>query len=252
MGHASVVAPVLAGLFFVDANYFGDGHFNQSSGTVPMHVSKAATSITLTISPNPATPGATIAYSAIVNILPPGNIDPEGSLQFFIDDVPIGAAIGLGGGAIGFRGSLIAPPSSQTYQVVVTYSGDDNTEPSSSSVAVTIAAPAAPSTAPSSAPQPVATVSVARLNSMMSTLATALRLRGFAALTSTTQTLRAGPGVVDQKVYSPSAPRGTTQPRTRSRSCSPLAATASPALEPGRCASSSQAPAGVRSATPSR
>jgi hypothetical protein len=203
MGHASTVAYAFAGLYTVDANYVGDAHFNASTGSVQTQVNRAATSTALTISPNPATPGATITFSAVVGSVPPGDVAPAGSLQFSIDGVPIGAAIGLGNGVIGYQGTLTAPPGNRTYQVAVSYSGDADTEPSSASVPVTVAAPTT-----ISAPSSTVTVAVAQLKAMMSTLTTALRLRGFAALTSTTQTLRAGPGVVEQKVYSPNAPRG--------------------------------------------
>jgi Big-like domain-containing protein len=202
MGHASTVAYAFAGLYTVDANYVGDAHFNPSTGSVQTQVNRAATSTALTISPNPATPGATITFSAVVGSVPPGDVAPAGSLQFSIDAAPIGAAIGLGNGAIGYQGTLTAPPGNRTYQVAVSYSGDADTEPSSASVPVTVAAPTTVS-----APSSTVTVAVAQLKAMVSTLTTALRLRGFAALTSTTQTLRAGPGVVEQKVYSPNAPR---------------------------------------------
>jgi hypothetical protein len=203
MGHASTVAYAFAGLYTVDANYVGDAHFNASTGSVQTQVNRAATSTALTISPNPATPGATITFSAVVGSVPPGDVAPAGSLRFSIDGAPIGAAIGLGNGVIGYQGTLTAPPGNRTYQVAVSYSGDADTEPSSASVPVTVAAPTT-----ISAPSSTVTVAVAQLKAMMSTLTTALRLRGFAALTSTTQTLRVGPGVVEQKVYSPNAPRG--------------------------------------------
>jgi Bacterial Ig-like domain (group 3) len=202
LAHASTVAYAFAGLYTLDANYFGDMHFNASSGSVATRVTKASTSTLLTISPNPAAPGATISFSAVVAVQPPGDVAPTGSLQFTIDGAPVGAAVGLGNGVIGYQGSLVAPPGNRTYLVAVSYSGDDDTEPSSASVAVTVAAPALAASATS-----VPTVAISRLSATMSALTTALRLRGFAALTTTTQTLTAGPGVLEQKVYSPAAPK---------------------------------------------
>ena len=203
MGQASTLAYGFAGLYPLDANYAGDPHFNPSSGAVVARVNRAATTTTLTISPNPATPGATISYSAVVGIVPPGDVDPGGSLQFTIDGAPAGAAVALGNGIIGYQGSLTAPPGDRTHLVAVTYSGDEDTEPSSASVAVTVTG-----TGLAASQASLPTVAVTQLKAMVSTLTTALRLRGFSALTSTTQTLTAGPGVVEQKVYSPSAPRG--------------------------------------------
>ena len=50
---------------------------------------------------------------------------------------------------------------------------------------------------------------------MASTLTTALRLRGFAALTTTIETIAAGPGLLDQKVYAPAAPKRARAPATK-------------------------------------
>ena len=185
-----------AGLYTVDATYSGDRHFTASTGSVDTQVNRAATTTALTISPNPATPGAAIAFRATVGIQPPGDVAPGGSLQFTIDGAPVGAAIGLGSGVIGYEGNLNAPPGNRTYLVAVGYSGDEDTEPSSAAVAVAVSAPALPSTAASTP-----TVAVSHLSAMASTLTTALRLRGFAALTTTIETIAAGPGLLDQKVY---------------------------------------------------
>jgi Bacterial Ig-like domain (group 3) len=204
MGRASTIAFGFAGLYTIDADYLGDSHFTASSASVAARVNRAATTTTLTIAPNPAAPGATISFSAVVGVVPPGDVGPAGSLQFTIDGAPVGGAIGLGNGAIGYRGNFTAPPGNRTYLVAVSYSGDDDTEPSSTSVTVIVAGPApGPATAASVTP-----VAAAQLKAMGSTLIAALRRRGFAALTSTAQTLRAGPGVVVQSVYSPNAPRG--------------------------------------------
>jgi hypothetical protein len=209
-GRASTQAYGFAGPHTVSATYQGDAHFNLSGDAADATVNRAATTTTLTISPNPATPGATIAYSAVVGIVPPGDVDPEGSLQFTIDGAPVGAAIALGNGFVGYQASLTAPPGDHTYVVAVTYSGDENTQPSSASVAVTVTGTRVAGSQPS-----LPTIAVPQLRAMVSTLTTALRLRGFSALTSTTQTLTAGPGVVEQRVYSPTAPRGARAAATK-------------------------------------
>jgi hypothetical protein len=214
MGRASLVAYDFAGLYLDLVTYNGDPHFNSSTGSVVFRVNKAATTTTLTISPNPAAPGAAIAFRAIVGIRPPGDVAPGGSLQFSIDGAPVGAAIGLGGGVIGYEGNLNAPPGNQTYLVGVRYSGDEDTEPSEASVAVTVLAPALPSTA-ASAPAGAPTVTVSHLSAMASTLTTALRLRGFAALTTTIETVAAGPGLLEQKVYAPAAARAARSAATK-------------------------------------
>jgi large repetitive protein len=209
---ASFVGYAFAGLYTVHATYLGDPHFNTSTDSVDTRVNKATTTTTLTISPNPATPGAAISSLAIVGIQPPGDVAPSGSLQFTIDGTPVGAAIGLGGGVVGYQGNLTAPPGDRTYLVAVGYSGDEDTEPSSASVAVTVSAPAPalPNTAAS-----VPSVVLAHLSTMAPTLTSALRLRGFAALTTTIETIAAGPGLLEQKVYAPPAARAATAAATK-------------------------------------
>ena len=155
-----------------------------------------------------------IAFRAIVGIQPPGDVAPGGSLQFTIDGAPVGAAIGLGSGVIGYEGNLNAPPGNRTYLVAVGYSGDEDTEPSSASVAVTVSAPAA-RPARRRRLRPSRSHTSARWRS---TLTTALRLRGFAALTTTIETIAAGPGVLDQKVYAPAAPKRARAAATKSGS----------------------------------
>jgi len=207
LGHASTLAFGLAGLYTVDARYQGDANFNPSTGPADIRVNRAATTTTLTVSPNPAVPGGTIAYAANVAVVAPGDVEPGGTLQFAIDGVPVGPGIPLGGGVNGFSGSLTAPPGDRTYSVSVTYSGDDDTEPSSASAAERVAAPTTTSTSSTSV-STAPTIRVSRLNAMVSILVAALRARGFSAFTSTVQSLTApGPGVLEQKVYSPSAPK---------------------------------------------
>jgi hypothetical protein len=51
-----------------------------------------------------------ITKTALVGVVPPGDVAPSGTLQFTIHGAPVGAAIGLGDGAIGHQGTLTAPP----------------------------------------------------------------------------------------------------------------------------------------------
>ena len=166
-------------------------------------VNRAATATTLTLSPNAVPPGGQSTITATVAVLPPGDVDVNGALQFSVDGAAVGAPIALGGGAIGYQATVTAPTIPGTYAVGVTYSGDADTEPSSASAAQVVTAPAAASAGASSTK-----VAASQLKAMASTLVTALRLHGLAALASTAQTLTAGPGVVEQKVSSTNAPRG--------------------------------------------
>jgi hypothetical protein len=222
MGRAMLTTPTLAtGMHSIVAAFVsGDATLftDSTSGPATVTVVRAGTTTTLIISPNPVAPGETLTVDAVVDVTPPGAVDPFGVLQFTVDGTPIGDPLPLGSGTVGWEVTLIAPPLPGTYLVGATYSGDPDTEPSSGSLPLTITAPPSPNppTVPPAppAPQPLttapaapATLSVSRLNAMTSPLMAALRARGLAALASTVQTLTApGPGVLDQKVYSPTAP----------------------------------------------
>jgi hypothetical protein len=192
---------------------------NSTSGPTTVAVSRAGTTTEIVVSPNPVNPGQLLTVDAIVDVTPLSTVDPAGTLQFTVDGTPIGDPLPLGGGAIGWEITLLAPAAPGTYLIGAAYSGDIDTEPSSGSAPLTITAPPAPSppiTPPTPpAAQPITTPSavppslaVSRLNAMTSPLLAALRARGLAALASVVQTLTSpGPGVLDQKVYSPTAPR---------------------------------------------
>jgi hypothetical protein len=226
-GHASTLAASFSGLYADSFSYAGDGHFNPSSTVVSQHVNRATTKTSLSLSPNPVAPGGSLTFQAMVGVVAPGRVDTFGSLQVTVGGVPLFAPIPLLGNA-GFTGTIQAPTLPTTYHVVLTYSGDDNTEPSSTAVDVTVAAPtstvtAAPSTqpstltsAPSTQPSAPTNVTASRLNAMTAPLAAALRTRGFAALTKTAETLTAPmPGLLEQKIYSPSAPKSASAAAAR-------------------------------------
>ena len=210
-GMHSIVANFVSG----DATLFTD----SASDPAIITVGRAATTITLAISPNPVAPGQTLTVDAFVDVTPPGAADPVGVLQFIVDGTPIGDPLPVGAGIDGWEATLIAPPFPGTYLVGATFSGNMDTEPSSASLPLTItprpssnpppvppaAPPPQPLTSTSAAP---ASLSVSRLNAMTSPLIAALRARGLAALARTVQTLTSpGPGVLDQKVYAPDAPK---------------------------------------------
>jgi Big-like domain-containing protein len=242
-GIASFTTTTLAtGTRSITANYISDNTMlfdNSSSPPVAVTVAKATTTTTLTISPNPVAPGDLLTVDASVDVTPPGAVDPAGTLQFSVEGFAVGDPLPLGNGTFGWEVTLLAPSAPGTYSVGASYSGDVDTEPSFDSVQLTISAP--PSSSPPAAPpapptspaaQPLSTtpavpaaLSASRLNAMTSPLLSALRARGLAALASTVQTLTApGPGVLDQKVYSPSAP---TTARTAATKKSALIASAS-------------------------
>lgn len=192
-----------AGTYSVRAMYSNTGgNFVPSDGMSTLQVGAADTTVRLTSSQNPVAPGGTLSFTAIVSVTPPGDWELGGSLQFTVDGRPLGAPIPLGGDNIGYRMTVTAPTAAGTNTIGVTYSGDENTKPSSASLQQVVG-PGATANNGSSLPAPVST----RLSSTNSALVTALRLRGFAALTMTQTFTAPGPGVLEQKVYSPNAPK---------------------------------------------
>ena len=142
----------------------------------------------------------------------------------------------------GVEVTLIAPsaPRSDTFQA--TYSGDEDTNPSTSPPLVqTVAAPAtigpsggstSPEVTPATRSNPaVAATTGAALSSMTAPLIRTLRRSGLAAVAGARQTLRAaGPETLTQRIYTPhGATRHARRCRQAAKLCSRPAATVSPA-----------------------
>jgi hypothetical protein len=210
-GKASLTASADAGSYRVHVRYLGDAHFNVSTASVPQQVNRAGTTTQLTSSPNPVAPSANVMFIALVGVSPPGNVEPFGSLQFTVDGSPLGDPIPLDGAA-GVQVTVTAPTVAQTNTIGVSYSGDENTTPSSASLQQTVGTPSSSTTTPA----PAAATAASKITAMVAVLTRALRRRGLAALTRTTQRLTAGgPGVLGQKVYTPNAPRSAVQSKAK-------------------------------------
>jgi hypothetical protein len=199
-----------AGSYQLDVAYAGDDHFDpapDASGFV--QVDRADTSMTLTSSANPAAPGAEVTFTAMLHIAAPADLEwlggPQGSVQVTLDGTPFGAPIPVNG-EYRFTQRVTAPSTPLSTLVGVTYSGDDNAKPSSASLQWSVAQP--PATPPSGGTTPTPPSARSQLNATRTALATALRKGGLSALTSTRQTFSApGPGVLEQKVFTPTAPK---------------------------------------------
>ena len=163
-GQATIVAWAHAGSYRVSAHYDGDGYFDPSeaAATTELIVDRARTATTIASNPNPVTAGRELSVSVDVSVLPPGDVDLDGALQFEVDGQAIGEPVGL----FGFTGvdvTLIAPDTPGVGTITARYLGGDDTEPSSASLAQTVlAAPTAGSTpAPAPAPSPSVPVTTA-------------------------------------------------------------------------------------------
>jgi hypothetical protein len=210
-GKASITVPAGAGSYLVHADYDGGTHFIGNSTTIPQTVNKAGTATTLTSSANPVGLGQNFVVTARVAVNPPGDVPTFGSLQLTANGSPLGAPIPLNG-AVGVRVTLGAPSVPMSVTLGAIYSGDDNTNPSSASLPITIGTPPNPGGGGGGASGGGAAISAQQLRALGSTLMRALRARGFAALSGTAEPFTAAaPGVLDQKVYSPKAPASASK-----------------------------------------
>jgi hypothetical protein len=206
-----------AGTYRVRADYGGDGTFTPSSATVTSTVQRAATATTLTSSANPAAPGAEVVFTINVAIVPPGDVAPFGSVQITINGQPAGDPIPLEG-YDGLTLTVRAPLAARNDVIGVSYSGDQNTLPSSASLNQVVAVP---TTNPTTRPSAGVTVTPAQLKRMTAPLITRLKRRGaralngarltFSAPTAGTlqQTVRAGSLLASAKRTFSAAGRGT-------------------------------------------
>ena len=82
-----------AGSHRIQARYSGDANFVASTDEVGHQTRRADTVTTITSSPNPNPPGATIDVTIDVSIVPPGDVAPFGTLQIDVNGSPLGDPI---------------------------------------------------------------------------------------------------------------------------------------------------------------
>jgi hypothetical protein len=217
-GRATLVASADAGSYTVRANYSGDADFIASSGSVGQTVTRANTTTAISSDTNPVSPGGKVTFTVTVATIPPGAVQPAGTIAILVDGENVSGPVPLfddGPTAAGVEITFTAPSAPRSDTIGAVYSGDWNTNPSSSRTFVqTVAAPAAattptPTSAPSTRSNPTtAATTTAALSAMTAPLTQALKRKGFAALNGTTETLMAaGPGTLTQRLYTPTAPK---------------------------------------------
>ncbi|MEU4684224.1 beta strand repeat-containing protein, partial [Streptomyces xinghaiensis] len=100
-----------AGPHDITAVYSGDASFTGSTGTDTHTVTAADTTTTVTSSPDPSAPGATVLIRATVTADPPGSGTPTGTVLFTIDSVPqVPVPLDPDGTAVLFTSSLGLTP----------------------------------------------------------------------------------------------------------------------------------------------
>jgi hypothetical protein len=124
------VSSLGAGTHSVTAHYSGSDSFvDSSSAAYDQEVLRAATSTILESNDNPSIYRDPVTFTATV--LGVGGAVPTGTVQFEIDGVPYGAPVPLAAGSA----AIDAPElPAGNYQIVATYSGNDDYEPSDASV----------------------------------------------------------------------------------------------------------------------
>jgi hypothetical protein len=155
---STAFATLSPGTYQIAAQYSGDGDFVGSSATLDQGsgqvVAKGATAMTLTVSPNPATYGGTVTFTAVVSAVAPATGTPSGVVQFYDDDVLLGAVslqkVSTGTATASFAASSLATGAHSVHAV---YVGNFNFTGSSQTAALEIGT-AATVTGVTAAPNP--------------------------------------------------------------------------------------------------
>jgi hypothetical protein len=137
-GSASFTTQALTGSSHsFTATYGGDNNYNTVTAAAGANTSAAsATTLALTISPNPPAYGSNSILTAAVSFTLTNSTAPNGTVNFYEDGTLLGSASASGGTAV-YTSSVLG--STTTHQFYATYSGDANYQ-SSTSPTVTTAA----------------------------------------------------------------------------------------------------------------
>lgn len=140
-------ATLAGGMHSITAVYSGDATFNGStSAALVQTVNPAATTTTLTSSPNPSAFGASVKFTATVS-----PATATGTVQFFDGTTSLGSAA-VSGGTASLSTSALAAGA---HSITASYSGDANDSASTSSVLTqTVNSVIATTTSLTSAPNP--------------------------------------------------------------------------------------------------
>jgi hypothetical protein len=204
-----------AGSHWLQATYGGDRDFAQSSVDAGIDVARADTVTEITSTPNPVVSGASFVVDVTVSIVPPGDVGAFGTGAVDPRRRTAWPAFPLEGNA-GVRFTLRPTGPGRTETIGATYSGADDTNSRAAALRQTVTAPAVqPPTAGGGAPpQRSGAIGSARrvrpalLADMTTTLVSALRRRGFAALSGPSRCCRRPSRVGSSSACSRSERRG--------------------------------------------
>jgi len=113
------------GTYPVVANYSGNAYYKSSaSSAYNVVLNKAATATTLTASPNPVTPPASVTLAATVARSASGSTgEPSGTVTFYYGTIALGTASLNGSGQATFAASTKGIPAGK-YAITAKYNGD--------------------------------------------------------------------------------------------------------------------------------
>jgi hypothetical protein len=145
------ISSLSVGTHSINAAYAGDANFSgSSSAIVSRAVNKAATSSTLTASPNPSAFGQSVTFTATVAAQAGGGI-PAGTVTFIDGTATLGTAVLDNTGKAILSLSTLSVGS---HSIVASYSGDNNFTTSASSAVSQIVNKAASVTTLTANPNP--------------------------------------------------------------------------------------------------
>ncbi|MFJ6480119.1 Ig-like domain repeat protein, partial [Streptomyces sp. NPDC091682] len=127
----------------VTAVYNGDECFSASTGTTPVTVNQAASTVSVTVEPNPSVCGETVTVCATVTAVAPGSGTPTGTVTFTGAGLNTTVPLDAGGTA------CLTTTVLETGTVTAVYNGDEcfsastgafdvTVDPASSTVSVTV------------------------------------------------------------------------------------------------------------------
>ncbi len=139
-GTGSCALPSTAvGVKTISANYPGTAlGWNGSSASGSHTVNQASSSLALVSSANPSSYGQTVTFTATASAVAPASGIPSGSVQFSIDDSPLGSAINLNGSGVATLTLSNGALAAGSHSVKADYSGSVNFAVSSKSLTQTV------------------------------------------------------------------------------------------------------------------
>src|SRR5262249_45541994 len=121
-GQATLAPPLAAGNHTLTASFAGTGNFaNSASAAAGVTVSRAATTVALTSSVNPAATGQAVTFTATVAAVAPGATTPTGTVTFKDGNVILGT---VAVGAAGTARLTTSFAAAGGHAVTAVYSGD--------------------------------------------------------------------------------------------------------------------------------